>query len=878
MSSQDYEILLKVRADLQQALGKIGDLDKGIRSIGTTAKEVAGIVGIGFGVHEIVDFAKSILDAQARMVDLSAQTGVSVENLSALQFAAHKAGVDTDTLAQSLSRLAVEAAKQNPAFAAMGISVKDSSGHLKDTSTLLGEVAAKFATYKDGPEKAALANAIFGKSGYGLIQMLDQLGTQGLDQVKEKARQAGALLGGEAAQRAKDFADSLDGLKTSARNAVADGIDAMLPEMQQLVDLAKDPQAQEGLRAIGEGIGTIGIEAGKGIIALGEFIKDARALVGFKLDNNIDASASPDVQQALIDQKQKMLDALDADLAARGGSVLTRGFRANITAAQQGAGAALDNLGNPVGLALDIAGTLSAAGASTEKLKAARDKLAAEIAADKAQLENAKAKDFMATHFEHGTPMVPGDVNGKATAPLVGTGAGAAAATDNAKAAAAALAHLQDQLASLRTQGLDPTATAWAKYNQTVDKAVADAKTAGNSTEANARLNAIVVEAARIRDAELDKIAQQDRDAYEQLLKTISTPAEAKLQDAIAQIAQLNTLLGKGVISAQEYHDAIQKIGENIGMPSPEYRDPTQRHGGSDAYAQLAGNVQAGQDLDQWRQNEINRAKDLQNEEAYQARLVEIDKEYAQKRAVIEQARQTLTLNATSEFFGNLAQLSSSGNKRLAEIGKAAAIAQALINTYESATKAYDSLASIPYIGPALGIAAAAAAIAAGLANVAQIRAQPTGGYSGGGYTGPGGKHEPAGVVHRGEIVWSQENIARVGGVHVAEAMRLGLPGYADGGVVSDPWLDYMRSVPGVPVDPRHAAVNDEIAAEVQRIGKQSASESAGGNGSHPEFHATFEVDGEPIAKAVFKTRAAEKGVVDIAGNHPTKIRGKWGS
>lgn len=53
-----------------------------------------------------------------------------------------------------------------------------------------------------------------------------------------------------------------------------------------------------------------------------------------------------------------------------------------------------------------------------------------------------------------------------------------------------------------------------------------------------------------------------------------------------------------------------------------------------------------------------------------------------------------------------------------------------------------------------------------------------------GGYTGPGGIHEPAGIVHKGEVVWSQADVARAGGVGVVEAMRRGLVGYASGGAV----------------------------------------------------------------------------------------------
>lgn len=58
-------------------------------------------------------------------------------------------------------------------------------------------------------------------------------------------------------------------------------------------------------------------------------------------------------------------------------------------------------------------------------------------------------------------------------------------------------------------------------------------------------------------------------------------------------------------------------------------------------------------------------------------------------------------------------------------------------------------------------------------------------GFAGGGYTGPGGINEPAGVVHKGEVVWSQRDVSRAGGVGVVEAMRLGAMGYASGGVVA---------------------------------------------------------------------------------------------
>jgi hypothetical protein len=67
--------------------------------------------------------------------------------------------------------------------------------------------------------------------------------------------------------------------------------------------------------------------------------------------------------------------------------------------------------------------------------------------------------------------------------------------------------------------------------------------------------------------------------------------------------------------------------------------------------------------------------------------------------------------------------------------GKAAAISSALIATYQGAQNSYASLSSIPIVGPALGFAAAAAAVAGGLANVKAIASTKTPQVAGGGGT-----------------------------------------------------------------------------------------------------------------------------------------------
>ena len=101
-----------------------------------------------------------------------------------------------------------------------------------------------------------------------------------------------------------------------------------------------------------------------------------------------------------------------------------------------------------------------------------------------------------------------------------------------------------------------------------------------------------------------------------------------------------------------------------------------------------------------------------------------------------EEARrrtQQQNVAAVGQFFGTMAELARNGGEEQFEAYKAFAIAQALISTYQGATSAYASLATIPYVGPALGAAAAAAAIAMGLQQVAAIKAQKPAGRALGG-------------------------------------------------------------------------------------------------------------------------------------------------
>ena len=97
-----------------------------------------------------------------------------------------------------------------------------------------------------------------------------------------------------------------------------------------------------------------------------------------------------------------------------------------------------------------------------------------------------------------------------------------------------------------------------------------------------------------------------------------------------------------------------------------------------------------------------------------------LDKQYSDARIKIDEAEKDAkakNIQAVSDLLGNIANVLGESTAA----GKAAAVAQATISTYQSAVQSYNSLSGIPVVGPALGAVAAGVAVASGIANVKKI-------------------------------------------------------------------------------------------------------------------------------------------------------------
>ncbi|MFB5706609.1 tape measure protein [Acinetobacter radioresistens] len=133
-------------------------------------------------------------------------------------------------------------------------------------------------------------------------------------------------------------------------------------------------------------------------------------------------------------------------------------------------------------------------------------------------------------------------------------------------------------------------------------------------------------------------------------------------------------------------------------------------------------------------------------------------------------------LAATSSTWSGMTQLvrenageQSGAYKAMFLMQQAFALSSATIN----ALMAYNQVLASPWtFDPISKQTAATITLAMGMANVGMIAGQTLAGFSSGGYTGPGGKYDIAGTVHKGEVVFSQEDVARWGGPSNVESLR----------------------------------------------------------------------------------------------------------
>lgn len=204
----------------------VSRIEKALSLTGVAIRSfIGGVVG-GAGFQALTSFTGAINKARESLSEFeeignrARTTGLSTQTFQALSFGAAQADVEQEKLNKSLEIFAKNVGlaregtgglyngllKLNPELLKSLLTTEDQEERLKLVSNALAQTT-------DATQKAALANAVFGKSGIELVRLLDG-GAQSIDRLKQTAQDLGIIVPDDLIQRAGELDDKLSLLAT----------------------------------------------------------------------------------------------------------------------------------------------------------------------------------------------------------------------------------------------------------------------------------------------------------------------------------------------------------------------------------------------------------------------------------------------------------------------------------------------------------------------------------------------------------------------------------------------------------------------------------------------------------------------------------------
>lgn len=240
----------------------------------------AGGVVAGLGFAALVDTARQAAAELAKIGDVAGRVGVTAEALQALQFASEQNAGSAQAVNDGLTRFAAGLADASTKsgelykiLVANNVAFTDMNGKLLPTEQVLLRFADLVKNARTPAEALELAIRAFGRSaGPELVSMLTQ-GSDGLRQMMQEARDAGAVLDNALIKKAQDIDDEFNKIAITVGMRVKGSIIAVAAQMREFYDLVSAVQAKfeafgnsdvfrkvyEGAKALGLG-GMNGVE------------------------------------------------------------------------------------------------------------------------------------------------------------------------------------------------------------------------------------------------------------------------------------------------------------------------------------------------------------------------------------------------------------------------------------------------------------------------------------------------------------------------------------------------------------------------------------------------------------------------------------------
>lgn len=291
-SAEIGSLRVSLGLDSAQFSAGISNVQTILSRFGAAVKGFAVGAAAAVTFERVADALKSSIDHMDALGKSAQKIGIPVEQLSGLEFAAEKADVSLGDLEGNLGRLnkalgEIAGGGTNSASAAMkaiGVSAFDAAGKLRSTKEIFADIAQKFSGYADGAGKAALAQALFGKSGADMIPLLNG-GRQAIKEADDILGKFGGITTPEAAEAANHFNDRLTDIQRFGQSAASSVARGMLPALNNVVDALFNAVSSSDIFVMaGKGIGRALEAIASGFVALGAIVRvQLDLVVGFAI-------------------------------------------------------------------------------------------------------------------------------------------------------------------------------------------------------------------------------------------------------------------------------------------------------------------------------------------------------------------------------------------------------------------------------------------------------------------------------------------------------------------------------------------------------------------------------------------------------------------
>lgn len=351
----------RVGADVNPFEAAMRRMNDSARTTSSSINRVLGTLGTSLSVAAFTGWIKGAIDAADETAKLAQKTGLAVNQVAGLQLAFRQAGA-SQQFEMAMSKLGKAVVDGNKALVAMGIETKNADGSFKTSREVIGSVAERFATYRNGVEKTALAVELFGeRAGPDLIPLLNG-GADALDEYDATAQRLALTIDEKTATSAEHFNDTMDLIGQSSRGVATQMAAQLLPTLSGLADQFFSTTTK------GDGLSrtaTVLATAMKGLYITGIAVSEAFSTVGTVLGGvfaAVAAAVNGDFSGAM-----NIVKMTAGDITSNWKSAL-----AGIDAAWNTTGStAVENMAKMVA-ATKGAAPVSAKSGSTKKGKAAR--------------------------------------------------------------------------------------------------------------------------------------------------------------------------------------------------------------------------------------------------------------------------------------------------------------------------------------------------------------------------------------------------------------------------------------------------------------------------------------------------------------------------